>query len=70
MPKTRTIKNSSAPSAPLVFDKHAIAAYRKIAANVEKIDEFYKAVDDVIETLRKTNSNRFNLITSSRGVQE
>lgn len=27
----------------------------------------YRFIDDVIETLRKTNSNRFNLITSAKG---
>jgi biopolymer transport protein ExbD len=30
----------------------------------------YQYIDDVIETLRKTNSNRFNLITSARAAAE
>ena len=30
-------------------------------------DALFENIDDVIETLRKTNSNRFNLITSAKG---
>jgi biopolymer transport protein ExbD len=38
----------------------------RIAVKADKIADYGK-VDDVIETLRKTNSNRFNLITSAKG---
>lgn len=37
----------------------------RIAVKADKGTD-YKYVDDVIETLRKTNSNRFNLITSAK----
>ncbi len=37
----------------------------RIAVKADKGTD-YKNIDDVIETLRKTNSNRFNLITSAR----
>lgn len=37
----------------------------RIAVKADKGTD-YKNVDDVIETLRKTNSNRFNLITSAK----
>lgn len=38
----------------------------RIAVKADKSAE-YGRIDDVIETLRKTNSNRFNLITSAKG---
>ena len=38
----------------------------RIAVKADKVADYGK-VDDVIETLRKTNSNRFNLITSAKG---
>jgi biopolymer transport protein ExbD len=41
----------------------------RIAVKADKIADYGK-VDDVIETLRKTNSNRFNLITSAKAVAE
>jgi biopolymer transport protein ExbD len=41
----------------------------RIAVKADKGAD-YKNIDDVIETLRKTNSNRFNLITSARNAQE
>jgi biopolymer transport protein ExbD len=37
----------------------------RIAVKADKVADYGK-VDDVIETLRKTNSNRFNLITSAK----
>ena len=39
----------------------------RIAVKADKSTE-YKYIDDVIETLRKTNSNRFNLITSAKAA--
>ena len=39
----------------------------RIAVKADKGTE-YKYIDDVIETLRKTNSNRFNLITSAKAA--
>jgi biopolymer transport protein ExbD len=39
----------------------------RIAIKADKGAE-YKNIDDVIETLRKTNSNRFNLITTAKGA--
>jgi biopolymer transport protein ExbD len=41
----------------------------RIAIKADKIAEYGK-IDDVIETLRKTNSNRFNLITSAKAGAE
>jgi biopolymer transport protein ExbD len=41
----------------------------RIAVKADKIADYGK-VDDVIETLRKTNSNRFNLITSAKATAE
>lgn len=41
----------------------------RIAVKADKIAEYGK-IDDVIETLRKTNSNRFNLITSAKASAE
>ena len=41
----------------------------RIAIKADKNAE-YGRVDDVIETLRKTNSNRFNLITSAKASAE
>lgn len=41
----------------------------RIAVKADKGAE-YKNIDNVIETLRKTNSNRFNLITSARAAAE
>jgi biopolymer transport protein ExbD len=41
----------------------------RIAVKADKGTD-YKNIDDVIETLRKTNSNRFNLITSAKGSVE
>jgi biopolymer transport protein ExbD len=41
----------------------------RIAIKADK-DAQYGRVDDVIETLRKTNSNRFNLITSAKASAE
>lgn len=38
----------------------------RIAVKADKNAQ-YGRIDDVIETLRKTNSNRFNLITSAKG---
>jgi biopolymer transport protein ExbD len=38
----------------------------RIAVKADKSAQ-YGRIDDVIETLRKTNSNRFNLITSAKG---
>jgi biopolymer transport protein ExbD len=41
----------------------------RIAVKADKGTD-YKNIDDVIETLRKTNSNRFNLITSAKASAE
>jgi biopolymer transport protein ExbD len=41
----------------------------RIAVKSDKVAEYGK-VDDVIETLRKTNSNRFNLITSAKAGEK
>jgi biopolymer transport protein ExbD len=41
----------------------------RIAVKSDKVADYGK-VDDVIETLRKTNSNRFNLITSAKAAPE
>ncbi len=41
----------------------------RIAIKADKGTD-YKNIDDVIETLRKTNSNRFNLITTARAGAE
>lgn len=41
----------------------------RIAVKADKVAEYSK-VDAVIETLRKTNSNRFNLITSAKAAAE
>jgi biopolymer transport protein ExbD len=41
----------------------------RIAVKADKVSDYGK-VEDVIETLRKTNSNRFNLITSAKAGAE
>lgn len=52
----------------IVLARTLNSAFR-IAIKADK-DTDYKYVDDVIETLRKTNSNRFNLITSAKAGAE
>ena len=40
-------RGDSVASPAILFAPNTVTAYRKIAANVDKIDEFYEAVDDV-----------------------
>ena len=50
----------------LIIMARTINPELRIAIKADKSSE-YGRIDDVIETLRKTNSNRFNLITSAKG---
>lgn len=50
----------------LIIMARTINPELRIAIKADKASE-YGRIDDVIETLRKTNSNRFNLITSAKG---
>jgi biopolymer transport protein ExbD len=53
----------------LIIMARTINPKLRIAIKADKNAE-YGRVDDVIETLRKTNSNRFNLITSAKASAE
>jgi biopolymer transport protein ExbD len=53
----------------LIIMARTINPKLRIAIKADK-DAQYGRVDDVIETLRKTNSNRFNLITSAKASAE
>ena len=53
----------------LIIMARTINSNLRIAIKADKNAE-YGRVDDVIETLRKTNSNRFNLITSAKAGAE
>jgi biopolymer transport protein ExbD len=53
----------------LIIMARTINPKLRIAIKADK-DAQYGRVDDVIETLRKTNSNRFNLITSAKAGAE
>ena len=55
--------------AELIIIARSLNSKLRLAIKADKGAE-YKNIDDVIETLRKTNSNRFNLITSARGIVE
>jgi biopolymer transport protein ExbD len=55
--------------AELIVIGRSINSELRIAIKADKGSD-YKNIDDVIETLRKTNSNRFNLITSARAAPE
>jgi biopolymer transport protein ExbD len=55
--------------AELIIIARSLNENLRIAIKADKGAD-YKNVDDVIETLRKTNSNRFNLITSARAAVE
>ena len=55
--------------AELIIIARSLNSNLRIAIKADKGAE-YKNIDDIIETLRKTNSNRFNLITSARGAPE
>ncbi len=55
--------------AELIVIGRSINSNLRIAIKADKLSD-YKNIDDVIETLRKTNSNRFNLITSARAAPE
>jgi biopolymer transport protein ExbD len=55
--------------AELIVIGRSINSNLRIAIKADKGTD-YKNIDDVIETLRKTNSNRFNLITSARAAPE
>lgn len=52
--------------AELIIIARTLNPQLRIAIKADKSAEF-KNIDAVIETLRKTNSNRFNLITSAKG---
>ena len=45
--ETGAMKGKGIPPGTIPFRPTTITAYRKIAANVDKIDDFYEAVDDV-----------------------
>jgi biopolymer transport protein ExbD len=53
--------------AELIIIARSLNNNLRIAIKADKGAE-YKNIDDVIETLRKTNSNRFNLITTAKGA--
>jgi biopolymer transport protein ExbD len=55
--------------AELIIIARSLNENLRIAIKADKGAD-YKNVDEVIETLRKTNSNRFNLITSARSAVE
>jgi biopolymer transport protein ExbD len=59
--------NAKNDLAELIVIGRSINSELRIAIKADKGAE-YKYIDDVIETLRKTNSNRFNLITSARAA--
>lgn len=68
-PQVGDVDTAKNDLAELIVISRTLNDKLRIAVKADKNTD-YKAVDDVIETLRKTNSNRFNLITSARGVQE
>ena len=68
-PQVGDVDTAKNDLAELIVISRTLNDKLRIAVKADKSTD-YKAVDDVIETLRKTNSNRFNLITSARGVQE
>jgi biopolymer transport protein ExbD len=55
--------------AELIVIARSLNSNLRIAVKADKGAD-YKDIDAVIETLRKTNSNRFNLITSAKGAAE
>jgi biopolymer transport protein ExbD len=59
--------NAKNDLAELIVIARSLNENLRIAIKADK-GANYEAVDDVIETLRKTNSNRFNLITSARNA--
>ena len=61
--------NAKNDLAELIIIARSLNSNLRIAIKADKGAE-YKNIDDIIETLRKTNSNRFNLITSARGAPE
>jgi biopolymer transport protein ExbD len=61
--------NAKNDLAELIIIARSLNSKLRIAIKADKGAE-YKNVDDVIETLRKTNSNRFNLITSAKAAAE
>lgn len=72
-PEARLLSNTGSDTArnhlgELIIMARTINSNLRIAIKGDKVAE-YGVVDDVIETLRKTNSNRFNLITSAKGAQ-
>lgn len=77
-PKARVIGGLANPNddlnakndlAELIVIARTLNDALRIAVKADKGTD-YKNIDDVIETLRKTNSNRFNLITSARASAE
>jgi biopolymer transport protein ExbD len=61
--------NAKNDLAELIIIARSLNERLRIAIKADKLSE-YKSIDDVIETLRKTNSNRFNLITTARAAAE
>ena len=77
-PKARVTGGVSSPDddpnakndlAELIVIARTLNDRLRIAIKADKGTD-YKNIDDVIETLRKTNSNRFNLITTARAGAE
>jgi biopolymer transport protein ExbD len=77
-PKAKVIGGVPAPGdvdtakndlAELIVISRTLNDALRIAIKADKGTE-YKAIDDVIETLRKTRSNRFNLITTAKASAE
>jgi biopolymer transport protein ExbD len=61
--------NAKNDLAELIIVARSLNERLRLAIKADKGAE-YKNIDDVIETLRTTNSNRFNLITSARSSGE
>ncbi len=61
--------NAKNDLAELIIIARSLNENLRIAIKADKGAE-YKNIDEVIETLRKTNSNRFNLITTARAAAE
>lgn len=69
VPSPEDVDTAKNDLAELIVISRTLNDALRIAIKADKGTN-YKAVDGVIETLRKTNSNRFNLITSARASAE
>ena len=66
VPSAGDVDTAKNDLAELIVISRTLNDALRLAVKADKGTD-YRFIDDVIETLRKTNSNRFNLITSARG---